>query len=172
MARWSFEPILESYLAVVLLAALLLALLLLIRPLSNQLTRRRRLTLLLLRAGLILLLVLAMLRPTRVSTQSRPQSATLLLLYDQSRSMQVEDAAGGASRWTALRECLQASQASLRQLAQVLELRVYGFADQLQPGDVQAGTLRLPPRPRGRRRIWAQPWMMRCDGKSANGWPR
>ena len=43
-----------------------------------------------------------MLRPTWISTQTRPQSATLLLLYDRSRSMQVEDAAGGVSRWVRL----------------------------------------------------------------------
>ena len=149
MARWSFEPILDSYLAVLLLAALLLLVLLLVRPRSRQLTRRRQLTLLLLRAALILLLVLAMLRPARVSTQSRPQSATLLLLYDQSRSMQVEDAGSGVSRWTALTECLRASQPRLQQLAQTLDLRVYGFADQLQPGEINAGAVRLPQRAEG-----------------------
>ena len=100
MARWSFEPILESYLAVFALITLLILLLVFVRPAIGRLISRRRLILALLRMCLILMLVVAMLRPARVSTQSRPQSATIVLAYDESRSMQIEDASQGASRWT------------------------------------------------------------------------
>ncbi len=149
MARWTFEPILDSYPAVLLLAALLLIVLLLVRPVRDRWFGRRNVLLLLLRTALILLLILAMLRPTRISTQTRPQSATLLLLYDRSRSMQVEDATRGVSRWVALTESLQASAAELKEISQNLDLRVYSFADQLQDTEVQEGKVRLPPRADG-----------------------
>ena len=57
----------------------------------------RRLTLALLRCGIILLIVLAMLRPTLVYVETHKEKATLVFLIDQSRSMQVRDALIGVN---------------------------------------------------------------------------
>ena len=66
-----------------------------------------------LRAAMILLVVVAMLRPTRVSSQSQPQTATLILLLDESRSLQVADDPGGESRWEALLETIRPENLAL-----------------------------------------------------------
>ena len=91
MSRWTFEPILESYWMVAFLATILILLLIFVRPSTISLVARRKTWLLILRACLIGLLVIAMLRPARVSVSSEPQSATLLILFDESRSMDIED---------------------------------------------------------------------------------
>ena len=85
MSRWYFQPILDSYWTIAALA-MGMALLLLI-PAFGQLTRGQRGVLLVLRGLVFLLVTLAMLRPTHVSTQSRPQASTLIVLLDRSRSM-------------------------------------------------------------------------------------
>ena len=61
MSRWYFEPILDSYLAVILITVGLW-LLLLIGPRFQSLDRRRNGTLLSLRAVLVLLIGIAMLQ--------------------------------------------------------------------------------------------------------------
>ncbi len=104
MARWTVEPIFGSYLLVVVILGALL-LLLLVRPRHTGLDDRRRWRLLALRLLVILLLGLAMLRPTWIRVDKRRQTASIVFLLDQSRSMNVPDAAGRA-RWIALRETL------------------------------------------------------------------
>jgi uncharacterized membrane protein len=144
MMQWSFEPILDSYGIVLLLSGLLLLVLLAVRPWRIAWGSSRSKILLALRAAVILLLTLAMLRPVHVSTDTRPQSATLVVLFDQSRSMNVKDSAGGESRWQQVRAALSASGPKLAQLGEMLEVRAYGF-DQRLGGDVFAdGRLELP----------------------------
>ena len=54
-------------------------------------------------AGIVIaLVVLAMLRPTLIYTQTKKQAATLVVLADQSRSMSVPDAVGNKTRWQAV----------------------------------------------------------------------
>ena len=76
MTRLSFYPVGDSYL-VVLVAALVLLGLLLVGPTRKGLSRSQRSVLSALRVGVIVLVVLAMLRPTLVLTEIRKQSATL-----------------------------------------------------------------------------------------------
>ncbi len=149
MSRWSFEPILESYFAVLAMATLLIGLLWAIRPWSQSPRRGRSWILFGLRAGVVLLLLLAMLRPTHVSTQSRPQSATLLVLFDQSRSMGVTDSAGGESRWRQQSQVLQSARDELQKLQKLFEIRLYGFDQELADESFRDGTLKLPLEPRG-----------------------
>lgn len=150
MSRWGFEPILDSYGMIAILVGSLLVLLLAIRPWqSRNRNRRRQLTLLSLRATVILLVLLAMLRPSFVSTQSRPQSATLVMLVDQSRSMQVEDLAGGRSRWQGVQQTFEEIESTLNDVAEIIEVRTYAFAEQLEPLEIEAGEVILPERPEG-----------------------
>lgn len=149
MTGWGFDPILESYGAVLLLVGLLVTLLLAVRPWSRRIDSRRRLFLMLLRAAVIVCVLLAMLRPTRVSQETRPQSATLLVLYDQSRSMTVDDLDGGRSRWQQLVRSLQDSQTALEQMQDLYEIRMYGFAEQIESEGYEDGRLALPLKPEG-----------------------
>ena len=95
---WSVEPIFDSYLAITIAMLVLLALLAL-GPRFGRLTRRRRLTLLTLRTILVLFLLLAMLQPSYVYTDSQPQTAAVLLLFDESQSMEQPGTSGERTRW-------------------------------------------------------------------------
>ncbi len=102
MFRLFFYPLFDSYLLVAAVA-LLLAGLMWFGPSREKIGRGRRLLIALLRAVVIVLLLLLMLRPTLVYTHTEKQSAELVILVDQSRSMTVPDAVGNKTRWDALR---------------------------------------------------------------------
>jgi uncharacterized membrane protein len=144
MMQWSFEPILDSYGIVLLLSGVLVVVLLAVRPWRTAVASSRSRILLALRAAVIALLTLAMLRPAHVSTDSRPQSATLVVLFDQSRSMNVKDSADGESRWQQLQASLKTSQPKLEGLAELFEIRAYGFGDQLGNDVFADGRVELP----------------------------
>lgn len=148
MSHWYCQPILNSYLLVAGVAVGLL-LLLLVGPTFHTISRRRRFALLGLRAAVVLLLVLAMLRPTHISTTSQPQSAVLLVLFDQSRSMNLPGAEKSASRWAEQIETLRASQATLADLPERLAVRVYAYDGELHPIELTGGELQLPAEPAG-----------------------
>jgi hypothetical protein len=148
MTYWTLEPILDSYLIVGLLT-LGLAALLLLGPTFGNLTRSRRWALVSMRVVVILLLLVAMLRPARISTTSRPQSAVLLMLLDVSRSMQLPHASGGKSRWEAQQEVLQQAESELQTLAEDMQIKVYGYDQQLHPVELTQGRIELPDNPDG-----------------------
>ena len=76
-----FYPVADSYLLVAV-AALLLAGLLAGAAAQGRLSWRRRLALAAVRAAVIALVVLAMLRPTLVYTETKKEKATLVILAD------------------------------------------------------------------------------------------
>ena len=129
MTRLSFQPVGDSFLLVVVVALVLLALLA-VGPGRDRLSGRRRLGLAALRAVVIGLVTLAMLRPTLISTETKKQSATLILLADKSRSMSVQDVLGGKARWDALRRALADAEPALGELARDFELKAYAFDEQ------------------------------------------
>jgi uncharacterized membrane protein len=126
MSHWYFQPIFDNYLAVGILSAVLL-LLLLMPPRFGRISNGQRMLLGALRAVVIGLVALAMLRPTHVSTKSRFQEATLILLMDQSRSMSVADSPGGSTRWQRQWETVQSVLPMLAELAQRMDVRLYAF---------------------------------------------
>ncbi len=79
----------------------------------------------------LLMALAALLRPELVFTKSLPQSARLLVLYDQSRSMQVADAWDGLPRWRAMEQTVERSREALDRLGELLEIRKYSFDSQL-----------------------------------------
>ena len=129
--------------------AVVLVLLLAIGPVFRRLTRLQRTVLVLLRLAVVALIVLAMLRPTHVSTTRRPQTAVLIVLFDQSRSMQLPQAAAGATRWSAQRETLQEAQPLLQALSKSLEVKVYGYEAEVHPVELAGPSLPLPASPEG-----------------------
>jgi uncharacterized membrane protein len=126
MTNWSLQPILNSFWAVAILA-LGLSLALWIGPSFRQLSTARRRTLLVLRCLVVLVVIILMLRPTHVSTQAKSQTAALLVMLDQSRSMQLPNASGGTSRWEAQRSTLLRVQPLLKDLSRNLEVKVYAY---------------------------------------------
>ena len=140
---WSFQPILNSYGAVAFFAAAML-LSLLVRPSFRTLRPARRRVLLWLRIGVVALVILAMMRPTHVSTQSKAQTAALLVLFDQSRSMELPNASGNVSRWQAELATLRESERLLQQLSEDFEVKVYPYGSGLGDSAWQDGQLLLP----------------------------
>src|ERR1700690_3639183 len=101
MSGWYFNPV-GGYGLVVLCAAVLLVALLLTSRDLRRLLPQRRWTLVALRVAVFLLVIAAMLRPTRVFTEIRQRPATLVVLADRSKSMQTADSLNDQSRWEAL----------------------------------------------------------------------
>ena len=148
MTEFGAEPILNSYLAVTLIAAGLGALLLL-RPGFGRVTPLRRWSLLGLRAIVVVLAVIALLRPTWITTIRTPRTSVLLLLFDVSRSMQLPSGQGELSRWQALESTLKKSRSQLAALAGKYELKIYAFDSRLHPIEHRGGKFPFPAAPDG-----------------------
>ena len=148
MINWSFQPIMDSY-GIVAVVAVILVLSLWARP-FRTLDHRRRRTLLILRGLVILIIVVAMLRPTRTSTESQPQTAVLLILFDQSRSMQLPHSSGDKSRWEAECDTLQQIKPVLKKISKKLEVKVQPYATTLEPSIWKDGKLELPKKANGK----------------------
>lgn len=145
---WYFNPV-GGYALTGALALGLIVLLTLLGLPRHRLTRRRRVTLLLFRLAVIVLAVFALLRPALVYTKSRPQSATLVLLADRSRSMMIADAVGDRSRWEMLRAAVDEASPTLEAIAADLEVKPYAFDADLHPLDFSGGRLDLGEVPEG-----------------------
>ena len=100
MSQLGFEPIFDSYVAVALIALALFASLG-IRPQYGSLTTGRQRTLQILRLLIVLLAVLALLRPTWITTIKTPRLSTFLVLLDTSRSMSLSSGRSDQKRWQA-----------------------------------------------------------------------
>ncbi|MHB0957987.1 MAG: glutamine amidotransferase [Pirellulaceae bacterium] len=143
MTNWSFQPILNSYWAVILLS-LGLILAQWVRPSFGQSSASRRRILVGLRALVVCLVILLMLRPTHISTQSKSQTATLLLMFDQSRSMQLPSASGTRSRWEAELDTLKQIEPLLQELGRDLEVKIHSYDAGLRAAAWQDDRLVLP----------------------------
>ncbi len=146
--RLTLNPITDSYL-LVFAAAVVLVALLAVRPRGGQVGGWRQLGLAALRAGVISLMLMLMLRPTLVYTETTRQAATLVMLIDQSRSMSVRDMLQGRSRWAAMKEALETAAPDLRQIAREFELRAYTFDRTAQRLNTDGGHIPLPDEPTG-----------------------
>jgi hypothetical protein len=144
-----YYPIADSFWLGAAIAAAMLTIVVLVGPGRARLSLRRRLTLALIRCGIILLVLLAMLRPTLVYTETHKEKATLVLMVDQSRSMQVRDALNDKSRWDSLRATLDDSLPALRKLGRDFEIKLYTFDAETHPLEMKDGNIALPNVPTG-----------------------
>jgi uncharacterized membrane protein len=145
--RLQFQPV-ASVAVVIVIAAVLLGLLL-VRPRHVRLAARQWATLIGLRFAVVLLTLLAMLRPTLVYTREEPQKASLVLLVDSSRSMQVTDSLGDKSRWAAMKMLLDAASRNLAKLDATWDVKAYAFDSQARKLEVREGRLELDEAPEG-----------------------
>ncbi|HEX3726932.1 MAG TPA: glutamine amidotransferase, partial [Pirellulales bacterium] len=146
-SQWYFNPVGGYWLAGVLAAALVLLTFLGVP--RHRLTPRRRRVLVALRLAVIALALFAVLRPALVTTKTKRQSATLVVLIDRSRSMMVADAVGGSSRWAVLENTLADSLPELRKINEDFEVHVYTFDSEVHPVDFSSGMLDLGDGPDG-----------------------
>jgi hypothetical protein len=102
-----------------------------------------------LRLLVVVLTLIAMLRPVLVYTKVEPQQASLVLLVDGSRSMQVADSLGDKSRWDAMKLLLGSSAADLAKLASTWDVKAYQFDADMHKLDLRDGTLPLAAAPEG-----------------------
>lgn len=146
MTQWHLNPIASGYLLALVAVALTVVSLV---PTFKPMLPTRRAALVALRLAVVLLAVVLMLRPTRVSTTTRPVSALIVLLFDQSRSMTVPDMPDGKTRWNAQREMLDEAVEVLGEMPDNIETRIYGFDAAAEPMELTAGALVLPTVPEG-----------------------
>ena len=147
--EWFPQPILNSPLAVTLITLGLVALLV-IGPAFQKLSWQRRGLLAGLRLGVTLLLLLGMLQPTCVdSTTTRPR-ASLLILFDQSRSMGLKHESGEKTRWQAQQETLSAVEPLLVALGEHLDVKLHAYDTELHPIKLEGGRIAFPSEPAGR----------------------
>ncbi|HTN77561.1 MAG TPA: vWA domain-containing protein, partial [Pirellulaceae bacterium] len=149
MTNWYTQPVFGSHLAVALVAIVLLALLW-IGPAYRKLSWRQRSLLLTLRMVVIGLLLIALLRPARVSTTTRPQTGVMMVLADRSRSMQLSSGDTSRSRYEAQRDALNAASDALSEVAQQFDVRLYTYDSKLTPLDFANGKIAWPEKPDGR----------------------
>ena len=121
-----------------------------IGPSFAKLTQSRRLTLSFIRLGVILLALLATLRPGCVEKIEKNQAAVLLFLIDASRSMELPHIADDSTRWGATVEMLRENKSRLRQLAEnKIEVKFFSFDNQTHLLEVEDGVVQLPKKPEG-----------------------
>jgi len=115
-----------------LLIALVLALgaliyFLYVRP-GYRIKSALQIGLILLRASLLVLVALLLMRPVLVVSSVIPQSTSLAVLVDDSRSMQLNDE-GGRSRLDAVKALLASNNAFLNGLERKFKVKLYSFSD-------------------------------------------
>lgn len=145
---WQLQPIFGSYVLTGALAALLL-LLLLVNPSFGQLTPQRQRWLRLIRAAIACLLLIAMLRPTWIMTETRMQTSKILLLFDTSRSMTHRDGDDGKTRWDQQASFLQSAIPTLQRMGDRFEVDLIGYDGAISPQERMDGTLSIQARPDG-----------------------
>ena len=119
--------------------------LLFVRPRHVQLLRRQWATLIGLRLIVVLLMLFALLRPSFVYTKVEPVKASLVVLMDGSRSMQVADSLGDKPRWDAMKLLLDASAKEIATLSTIWDVTAYQFDSETKKLELRDGKLTLAP---------------------------
>lgn len=148
MQSWILQPIINPIAVAVISVAILL--LLLVGPSFSELTRSRRWTLTSIRLAVILMALLAMLRPGCVQKVEKNQSAVLLFLIDVSRSMELPHVSDDSTRWGAIISAIEENQSRFEQLREnKIDVRFFAFNNQIIPLETVDGKVVLPKKPEG-----------------------
>jgi uncharacterized membrane protein len=147
MIELRLQPV-ADWTVVIFITAVLLGLLF-IRPRHVRLLRRQWAALIGLRLVVVLLMLFALLRPSFVYTKVEPVKASLVVLLDGSRSMQVADSLGDKSRWDAMKLLLDASASDIGKLAAKWDITAYQFDNEMKKLDLRDGKIELAAAPGG-----------------------
>ena len=131
-----------SMMVVVLVTAALLGLLF-VRPRHVQLLKRQWAALIGLRLAVVLLMLFALLRPSLIYTRVEPVVASLVMLIDSSRSMQVSDSLGNKPRWESVKQLLDSSASDLATISKKLTVAAYEFDSQSRKLAIENGKIGL-----------------------------
>lgn len=148
MTELRFQPVADWPLIAAVIV-LLAGLLFFVRPSQRALSRGRLAALVALRLAVVLLTLVALARPTLIYTDVKPLEASLVLLVDGSRSMQVADSLGDATRWKSMKLLLEAAAGDLAKLDEKWDVKAYEFAGETRKIDVGDGKLALASEPGG-----------------------
>ncbi|MCG8584275.1 MAG: glutamine amidotransferase [Pirellulales bacterium] len=148
MNQLTFKPIFDSYTLVGILAALLIVALA-FAPRKQGLSWPKQATLAGVRLAVVLLMLMAMLRPTLVYMEKQAQTATVAIVMDRSKSMRVRDMYDGTSRYEAMQKMMDDAESKLRELNETLNIKLYTFAGNIEPVELGDGPLELPLEPTG-----------------------
>lgn len=144
---WTLQPIVSP--TILAIVAALLLLLLFWGPGFTTITWRRRLSLTLLRLGVILLALIATLRPGCVQQVERSQSSVLIFLIDTSRSMELPHRSDDSTRFGAIKQILEDNRALINQLQENrIAVRFFGFDSRVTELNYENG-VDLPAKPTG-----------------------
>jgi uncharacterized membrane protein len=143
---FSFNPVAPWWVILVIMAVIAAALW--IGPGLSEFPRKRRWLLFLIRSAVVLMALLALLRPALVSTVKQKQSGVIVMLMDFSRSMTLPQLGNGPSRWEAMKSMLAESSEALKKLReQEIEVRFYSFGNSLKELDSKGAIPELPEAP-------------------------
>src|SRR4051812_7000284 len=142
MTELRFQPVVS--LPVVLAVTGILLGLLFVRPRHVQLVRKQWAALIGLRLAVVLLMLFALLRPSFVYTKIEPVQASLVMLIDGSRSMEVADSLGDKSRWDAMKLLLDASSNDIVKLGSKWDVTAYQFDGETRKLEMRDGKFALP----------------------------
>ncbi len=148
MDSLTFQPILSWWLlgAVFVLGALML----LVGPSFVQLSSRQRITLSLIRFAVLLMAMLAAVRPGCVDKVEKTQAAVVLFLLDTSRSMELPHVKDDSTRWDTLKSVIRENKDRYNQLiAKGIDCRFVGFDNQVVALELNEGVVALPEKPAG-----------------------
>lgn len=150
--EWTLSPVFGSYGLVSLIAIGLLFVWFFVMDMQG-LTRVQKWILRIIRLLLILLLMLAILKPGVSWTKQREPEGTIAVLMDKSSSMQLSSGDGKKSRWEQQLEVWNGLWSNRAQLGNQIRLAPFVYDTQLQSlGDVEAATTAppvLPPKAEG-----------------------
>ncbi|GAB4137931.1 hypothetical protein [Thermopirellula anaerolimosa] len=144
----TLNPIADSYLVAIGVAVALLLLWYRL-PLAASLASKKLRILTAIRCAMLLVLLFVLLRPTLVYVTTTKQAATVIMLFDRSRSMSVPDELNGLSRYDAMLRAVSQAAPRLNQLAEEVEIRAYAFDAETSPMTLRDGVPDLPSSPEG-----------------------
>ena len=143
--EWSLSPVFGSYAIVGLIAAGLFFVWFVMTD-SQGLSLWQRTVLRALRLLMILVLLLAILKPGMSWTKQREPSGTVAVLMDKSSSMQLGSGEGPKSRWDQQLELWNTLWSNRDQLGKQVKLSPFLYDSQLQPlGELDLGEQSKPP---------------------------
>jgi hypothetical protein len=141
MIELRLQPV-ADWTVVIFITAVLIGLLF-IRPRHVRLMRRQWAALVGLRLVVVLLMLFALLRPSFVYTKVEPVKASLVVLLDGSRSMQVADSLGDKPRWDAMKLLLDASAKDIATLSEKWDVTAYQFDSETKKLELRDGKVDL-----------------------------
>ncbi len=146
MDNFTIQPVASYWIIAIIMAVVAAALW--TGPRFRGLSRFQRNTLFGLRLGLVLLLLVALLRPGLVSSVRQKQTGVLAVLLDFSRSMILPHMATGPSRWEAMKQAFADSADAIAGLQQQdIDVRFFAFGISLKPLETDGALPALPDSP-------------------------